>query len=274
MIVTQSRGEMSKMDGIRKLQRLRGMISLSVDHISLHHEHVNCSITRGKFRLPGRFDKYPAVHLLICYPLASTRQYTIPLDHRPRASRRWADADATEVGMLLEIRTGTILNHVGRYYQVVAKTDEVIALKRYRKGEVPFCMKCGHRHLGVIPQVFELETGEKVYFKRKIRKRSRYVDRWVYWKRRGKIIYTKASGTSYVNKTNHDYYGVTITKAWKEGEELEVAVLEDKTFFLLQCTSSAELHMRLREKCFTEDEINQSAAEAEDLLDQHTAKKR
>jgi hypothetical protein len=182
-----------------------------------------------------------------------------------------------EEGMLLEIagrgrvKRG-LVKRVQRYYQVVVKTDEIVALKRYRKGQIPFCMKCGHRHVGVVPQILELATGERVYFKRRIRKKTS-VDRWVYGKRFGKIAYTRAPGANYVIKSHKGYWSVSIVKGWNEAEELEAIVLEGKTFFLSRCTSSTELRLRLQKRRFTEDQISR-ATEIEDWLRAHKTGRR
>ncbi len=243
------------------------MIILPVDRTSLGRDHVNCPIRKDKFRLPGRYGRYVVVSVRICYPKPSGTKYWIDLENQ-RAEHLWGDATRVEVGMLLEIRgIAGGPSEIRRYYQVVGRTDATLALKRTRKGEVPMCTKCGQRHLGVIPQILGLENGERVYLRGRIRKRKAGVDRWLYRKRRGKINYTKAPSTDYVNKVHHGYYGIMILKAWEKsgGQELEMPILSKGTVFLLPCVLSTKLRSRLRERGFTEDEINRKAAEAGNL---------
>ena len=226
----------------------RGMIILPVDRTSLGRDHVNCPIRKDKFRLPGRYGTYAHVSVSIRYPKPSGTKHWIDLENQ-RAEHLWADATQIEVGMLLEIWGVAGPGDIRRYYQVVAKTDATLALKRTRKGEVPMCTKCGQRHLGVIPQILELKNGERVYLRGRIPKGKAGVDRWFYRTRRGKINYTKAPGTDYVNKVHHGYHGIRILKAReKSGQELEMPILSKGIVFLLPCISSTKLRSRLRER--------------------------
>lgn len=253
----------------------RGMIILPVDWTSLGRDHVNCPIRKDKFRLPGKYGRYAHVSVSIRYPKPSGTKYWIDVENRYGAEHLWGDATRIEVGMLLEIWGVTGPGDIRRYYQVVAKTDATLALKRTRKGEVPLCTKCGQRHLGVLPQILELENGERVYLRGRIRKGKAGVDCWFYRKGRGKINYTKAPGTDYVNKVYHGYYGFRILKAReKSGQELEMPILSKGTVFLLPCASSTKLRLRLWERGFTDDEINRKAAEAGNLLEEDEVKQR
>jgi len=246
----------------------RGMISLPVDRTSLSREHVNCPIEKDKFRLPGSYKRYYVVAVSIRYPTPSQTKYWIDVEHPDGAAHAWGDAARVDVGMLLEIGgfVHSFIHHIRRFYQVVAKTDKILALKRTKKGEVPICIKCGQRHLGVIPKILELNNGERVYLRRGIRKRVAGVNQWVYRKRYGKVIYTRAPWTNHVNKRG--YQGFTIVKSWNEngGQELEMLILSMGIVFLLPCISSTRLRSRLLERGFTEDEINRKAAQAGNLL--------
>ena len=253
----------------------REMIALPVDRAAMSRYLIPCVIEKGKFRLPGKYGRYVHVSVRICYPKPPGTKYWIDLENQT-AEHLWGDATRVEVGMLLEIWGVAGLSEIRRYYQVVAKTDATLALKRTRKGEVPRCVKCGQRHLGVIPQILELKNGERVYLRGRIRKRKVGVDRWFYRKRRGKINYTKAPGTDYVNKVHHGYYGIMILKAWEKsgGQELEMPILSKGPVSLLPCALSTKLRSRLREKGFTEDEINRKSAEAGNLLEEDEVKQR